>query len=52
MVHRAGGDVVSGAARITQAGRARGTVFLHAAARRSGVKVLVIATVFEAGEDR
>ena len=29
-----------------------GTVFLHAAARRSGVKVRIIATVFEAGEDR
>jgi len=27
-------------------------VFLHAAARRSGVKVRIIATVFEAGEDR
>ena len=29
-----------------------GTVFLHAAARRHGVTVRVIATVFEAGEDR
>ncbi len=29
-----------------------GTVFLHAAARRRGVKVRIIATVFEAGEDR
>jgi hypothetical protein len=120
MVHRAGGDLVTGAVQITQAGRARwrrqaaaelarilgahpelpaiawmvgpagcvlagwvsglappgrvrevsgacrvalaleadreqpcgGTVFLHAAARRSGVKVRVIATVFGAGEDR
>lgn len=29
-----------------------GTVFLHAAARRSGVKARVVATVFETGEDR
>ena len=29
-----------------------GTVYLHAAARRSEVKVRIIATVFEAGEDR
>jgi hypothetical protein len=29
-----------------------GTVFLHAATRRSGVKVRITATVFEAGEDR
>jgi hypothetical protein len=29
-----------------------GTVHLHAAARRGGVKVRVTATVFEGGEDR
>jgi hypothetical protein len=31
---------------------AGGTVFLRAAARRSGVRVRIIATVFEGGEDR